>query len=290
MSGRCGKCNQEMVKGHQFCGGCGEKAIPVKSTATPGGKEIPTDEMTKCAGCENDMLKSAKFCSDCGAQAATAEGDLDAAIGMLKSFTESRAAAEDELAALPAIDDIEVDSAAIGEIVKSATVADDDGNTGIDAMPIVAEFLKAQATTDARLNAGLGHLVKFVGYLAESNGIMAKALLAVAGEQKMLKADMGRIDGTTRGRRSDLAPEPVRQPGAVPSSELDADDIAPHDLIAKALVATHHDSTLLTDREFGALEHWTGNERLTLKGVCKADPSLGARVQNALAVTAAASH
>lgn len=262
--------NDHMLKaGQKYCGECGAAAKPA-------------DEKTAC-GCGASMLKAAKFCSECGQAAGPVALDLDAALTEVDSFIKSAALLDSELHLdeVPAIDASEVvDDARVQEIIRAASVVDKESgeSLGVDALPVVTEFLKGQALGAAQAAAYQEHTTSVLSHLVRSQQAMLKSIAAIGGAVRGMQDKLGTVASAERPKRV------IERTAAAPAGKPEGDDIGPADLMVKAIMATGKNVGVLSATEVGSLETYT-NAGIGLRALRGIDPGLATRVEHAIAST-----
>jgi hypothetical protein len=276
MTLKCGN-GHELLEGAKFCGECGSPA--------------PEDAPGKCASCAATMAKSAKFCGECGRAAELPDGaELDATLEDLNTFLKARTSYEDELLALPEIDDEDgVDQAMVDAVIERARVVDPETQEplGIDAVPVVGEFLKGQAVGHTLARAHAEHLTAGMRHLFEGQGRLVKSHLAIAATLKSIRDDLAALLNTPRGRRAvQLAPPATV--GTAGAGRAALKGPTGPDLMAKAVFAARKNPALMSTEEISKLETYALGEGWGLSQIAEIDPQLAARVDAALTATAAA--
>lgn len=269
-----GDGKHEMLKSQKFCGECGNKAL-----------EAATDT-ADCGSCGAEMMKSHKFCSECATPAGPLTIDLDATLDEVDAFIKSAALIEADLHAgdIPDIDpDGVVDDEKIEAIMKSAAVVDraSGEQMGIDALPVVQEFLKGQALSSAQARTYHGHSSEMLAHSIKQNSLMLKSIGIIGRAVAALAGKVETVAGEPRPRREIRQLRPDGNNGNLPK-RTGFDALSPLDLMTKSLFATNKDGTLLTATEIGSLESYT-NGQLGLAGIRELDPGLAGRVERALA-------
>jgi hypothetical protein len=293
------KCKKghEMLAKAKHCGECGEG---------------PAEEMVKCAACSTEMTKAAKFCLECGVAAAVPSAALDVALDGLNAFAKAKIDIEKTLADLPEIDEDELDPKAVDEIIKAATVKDDKGNdVGLDAGPVMTEFLKGQNLLTAIVQSYAGHQQKYNAHLADSDTVLLKAVIAIGATVKDLaeKVEKWGAQPRTPGGKSirdtaltiksrDGINGTGPQAAALEERRREAterwgEDIPGEVLLAKATAACMRESGLFGPADVAKLEFYKNNGRGNYHSLMQEDAAFAARVRAAVdapAATGAAVH
>jgi hypothetical protein len=274
------KCGQghELSEGQKFCGECGG----------------PAEEAGKCAACSAVMAKAQRFCSDCGTAAPGTDGaaDLDASLDEMNAFVKASTEYEDELLALPEIDDdTAIDDSKITAVLAKARVLDPETQEplGLDATPVVGELMRMQTRADLGSRAYTEHLTAGMHHLFDGQGKLLKSQVAIATLLKGLAATVAELANTPRGRRS-VAIAPAATMGGATRPRTAAQGPAGPDLMAKAVLAARKNGELLSSVDIAKLEGYALDPSLNwgLPEIAAVDPQLAAKVDAALLATAAA--
>jgi hypothetical protein len=244
------------------------------------------------------MAKAQRFCSDCGTAAPATDGgaDLDASLDDMNAFLKARTAFEEELLALPEIDDdAAIDQSAVDAVIEQARVVDPETKEplGIDAVPVVGAFMKSQSRADLLARANTEHLTAGLHHLFEGHATILRSQVALATMVKSLVATVDGLANTPRGRRT-VAVAPASTVGAAPGTggprpvRTAAQGPAGADLMAKAVVAARKNGGLLSTTDIAKLEAYALGENWGLPEIAEHDPQLAAKVDAALLATAAA--
>ena len=257
------KSNGEAPK---FCGDCGADVVA----------DAP---MIKCTACDTDLMAKARFCNECGVEQTTTVEQLDQVAGEIADFVKARVTETTALATLPDLDDVEIDDAAIENMLKAATVEDATGEPGIDAVPVVTELLKSVQADRHAFRKGATHLNAHMAAIGKDNAAILRFLAPIALTLKSVVAEVARIGNTAVGRKMPaVVPAlPARADAAIEDGNLGGDD-----LMAKCLTATDRNPSLLGINDVSALEGYCA-AGFTLKAIHEQDPGLGAKASAALA-------
>ena len=287
--GKC-KCGAEFLKSAKFCGECGE-AKPAEDGA--------------CGSCDAPMLKSAKFCGECGeATAAGAVAGVMTALGLVDEFLKARTTMLTDLAELP--DDVALDAADAGRIdsfLKAHTVREENGDEGIEAVPVMTEFIKSMSEARLQSRADSQHLLGYLKHLGEGQALLLKSVQAIGRQQLELDAQLAGQRKEPRGRkgREVLTVEPSRRAAGEDAAAFfksyvgedgerhpleGAEAVLVDEVLLKANTPGTQLNAALNVQDVGVLEHYHG----TCIGHVMRSPhaELGKKVKNLWEASAAA--
>ncbi len=290
------KCtnDHEIAKGQKFCGECGQ-----------GPK---AEAEGKCGKCEGSILKAHNFCPGCGekAGAVNADADLTVALDGLTAFAKAHIAIAKDMATLPAVDAKAVEQKDVDVILKAAverTNAKGD-QTGVDAEAAITEILKSHNLLAAKLDTYAGHHQTGLAHVAEGNSVLMKAFVALAGMNRELSEQVAALTAKVdeklaepRGRKGAQVlaiakggPASAAGTGkdATPAGgdelQLEEGELMPSDVIAKCLMATQHDDSILSTHDFAKVTTMANGMGLTLKAMCQLDEALAPNILGAVAM------